>query len=246
MSLLALGLAALVLSDLGADDVAPATATIPPDREDAPAVPPSTTLLRLDIEDGFALHPWVYREERLTERWGLLWDVQAQAPGANPRFPPYWEMDVGPVLHLGDLQVNPQLGLDVTYRDGPAGGQARFGDFIAQLYLLYADGRVAAESWNLYFFPLTRDGVQMYQTRNFVTVAVGWGIALGPHVEATWFRGTGTDRVAYGGDLSLSGQWGQVTIFLADAHVTIFPSDAGPQGRKQDRLESRLTFLRGF
>ena len=225
---------------------APTADNAPAPAAEAVAGPADSTLFRVDIEDGFAIHPWIYHEERLSNLWGILVDANAQAAGVNPRFPPYAELDVGPVLHLGDLQINPQLGFDITYKEGTAGGQSHFGDVIAELYLIYSEGRVNAESWNLYFFPLQNGTSQFFLTRQLVTARVVGDFSIGPHFEATWVRDTGVDRMAYGGDLAYGADWGQLTLFLADSEVTVYPPDAGPNGRKQYRLENRLTFVRAF
>ncbi|MBI5509788.1 MAG: hypothetical protein HY903_13620 [Deltaproteobacteria bacterium] len=213
----------------------------PPAAADAgvPAAPPSApapaglTLFRLDMEDGFAVHPWIYREERLNDRWGVLFDLTFQAPGMNDRLPPYAELDVGPVLHLGDLSINPQVGIDCVWQDGAAGGRSRFADVLAELYLIYSTPKLNAESWNLYFFPLRNGDPQLFQMRQLVTVHVIGGLGLGPHVEATWIRGVGVDRAAFGGDLAYAGDWGQVLVFLADES-------------KRDRMEMRLTYLKAL
>lgn len=192
--------------------------------------PADFTLLRLDVEDGFALHPWVYHEWRLSEHWGILGDVQVQAPGLNGRFPPYAELDVGPVLHVGGLQINPQIGFDIIWADDDEGGHSRAGDFIAQLYLIYAWDRLNAESWNLYFIPF--DGSDhFFQMRQLVTVRVAWELSLGPHVEGTFLPSSGTDRFAVGGDVGYRFPWGQLVLFLAGE-------------MKRDVLEWRLTYLR--
>jgi hypothetical protein len=205
--------------------IAPASA--PPKRD----VPPDLTLLRVDIEDGFAIHPWLYHEFRLTKRWGILGDVHAQTPGRNDRFPPYIEIDVGPVLHLGDLQINPQIGVDFTWKPQPGGGYTRAADFIIELYLIYTAGRINAESWNLYFIPFDSAEPQFYLMRQLVDVRVAWQLSLGPHVEGTFIRGSGTDRIAVGGDLSYAFSFGTLRLFLASE-------------RMRGVLETRLTFIR--
>jgi hypothetical protein len=206
-----------------ADDAKPPP---PPDK------PPSLTLLRVDLEDGFALHPWIYHEARLTKRWGILGDLHAQAPGLNDRFPPFLELDVGPVLHVGGLQINPQIGVDLTWKSDPdGGGQTRFADFIVALYLIYTEGRINAESWNLYFIPFDSANPQVYLMRQLLGVRVAYGLWLGPHLEGTFVRGVGTDRLAIGGDLSYAFRFGQLTLFLAAE-------------RMRGVLETRLTFVR--
>lgn len=199
----------------------------------APAGPSDTTLLRIDVEDGFALHPWLYHEFRLSERWGILLDVHAQAPGRNDRFPPFLELDVGPVLHVGGLQVNPQLGVDFVWRPGATGtgGETIASDFILELYLIFSQGRLNAESWNLYFIPF--DGAtHFYLMRQLLTVRVAWGLALGPHVEGLFpVRGKEGRRIALGGDLSYTFRFGQLVLFLASE-------------RERGVLETRLTFVR--
>ncbi len=199
--------------------------------------PPDFSLLRVDLEDGFALHPWLYHEFRISEHWGILVDAHAQAPGLNSRFPPYLEVDVGPVLHVGPLQINPQIGTTVTWRskvDAATGrdeGHSRGGELLLQLYLILNWKRLAAESWNLYYIPFDGDEPQFFQLRDLVTVRVAWGLALGPHFEATFIRGVGADRLAVGGDLSYTFRWGQLVLFLASE-------------RERGVLETRLTFLR--
>ena len=194
--------------------------------------PPSLTLLRVDLEDGFALHPWIYHEARLTKRWGILGDLHAQAPGLNDRFPPFLELDVGPVLHVGGLQINPQIGVDLTWKSDPdGGGQTRFADFIVALYLIYTEGRINAESWNLYFIPFDSANPQVYLMRQLLGVRVAYGRWLGPHIEGTFVRGVGTDRLAIGSEVSYAFRWGQLTLFLAAE-------------RMRGVLETRVTFVR--
>jgi hypothetical protein len=195
--------------------------------------PPDLSLFRLDVEDGFALHPWLYHEVRLSKHWGILGDVHVQAPGLNNRFPPFAEVDLGPVLHVAGLQVNPQIGFDIEWRDDPEGGWSRFRPFIPQLYLLYSAWRINAESWNLYFIPFRSDEEQFYLMRQLFTVRVVSALSLGPHIEATIYkRGTNpVDRFAMGGDLSYAFPWGQLTLYLADELIRDVP-------------EFRLTFIR--
>jgi hypothetical protein len=199
--------------------------------DDAPA---PLTLFRLDVEDGFALHTWLYHEEPLGERWGILGDLHAQAPGLNPRFAPYLEIDVGPNLHLGGVQINPQLGVDLAW-DADAtggGGHTRFADFIVELYVIGAFPRVGFESWNLYFIPF--DGSDpLYIMRQLVNVRLVGGLAVGPHVEGIFIRHVGTDRLAVGGDVLYTFPWGQLVWFLASE-------------RERGNLETRVTFLRPF
>lgn len=188
------------------------------------------SLLRVDVEDGFALHPWIYHERRLSPRWGILGDVHVQTPGLNDRFPPFVEFDLGPVLHVGDLQINPQIGVDLVWKDDPDGGYTRGGDVVFQLYLIYAWNRLNAESWNLYFIPF--DGADhFYLMRQLFTVRVAWELSLGPHVEGTFVRGLGTDRFAVGGDLGYRFRWGQLVMFMAGERI-------------RDVFEFRLTYLR--
>ncbi len=202
------------------------------------AAPADQTVLRIDLEDGFALHPWLYHELRLSERWGILFDVHAQAPGRNDRFPPYLELDVGPVLHLGGLQVNPQIGIDFVWREGTggSGGRTVASDFILELYLILSLGRLNAESWNLYFIPFDSESPFAYLMRQIVTVRVAYGLSLGPHVEGTFLhggalRGFQVDRIALGGDLAYAFKFGQLVLFLASE-------------RQRGVLETRLTFVR--
>jgi hypothetical protein len=216
-----LALALLAISSPGKAQQAPASA------------PAHLTLLRVDLEDGFALHPWLYHEHRFSERWGLLFDVHAQAPGRNDRFPPYLELDIGPVLHVGGLQVNPQIGIDFAWRPDASGsgGETVAADFIVELYLIFSQGRLNAESWNLYFIPFDSANPQFYLMRQILTVRVAWGLALGPHVEGAFVRGVGVDRIALGGDLSYSFRFGQLVLFLASE-------------RERGVLETRLSFIR--
>lgn len=194
------------------------------------AKPPDFSLLRIDVEDGFALHPWIYHEFRLSQRWGIVGDVTFQTPGLNGRYPPFVELDVGPVLHLGDLQINPEIGIDLVWKDAGEGGYTRAGDFILQLYLIYAWERLNIESWNLYFIPF--DGsAHFFQMRQLLTVRVAWELSLGPHIEATFVEGVGTDRFAVGGDLGYRFPWGQLVLFMASE-------------RMRKVFEFRLTFLR--
>jgi hypothetical protein len=197
-----------------------------------PQRPPDVTLLRVDVEDGFALHPWIYHELRLSERWGVLFDAHAQTPGKNDRFPPFVELDLGPVLHVGGLQVNPQLGIDLAWRADPAGGgRTRVADVIFELYLIYSLERLNVESWNLYFIPLDADEPQLYLMRQLLNVRLVAGFALGPHVEGAFVRGKGVERVAVGGDLLYTFRFGQLGLFLAAE-------------RMRGVLEMRLTFIR--
>lgn len=197
------------------------------------AAPADLTLLRVDLEDGFALHPWLYHELRLSQRWGILFDVHAQTPGTNPRFPPFLELEVGPVLHLGPLQINPQIGVDLAWREGAPGsddpGHTRAADFIVQLYLILAWNRLAAESWNLYFIPF--DGSHsFYMMRQLAAVRLVGGLSLGPHLEGTW-TGRHRDRLAIGGDLVHAFRWGQLGLFLAYEET-------------RGVAETRVTFIR--
>lgn len=193
--------------------------------------PADFTLLRVDVEDGFALHPWIYHEVRLSPRWGILGDVHVQTPGLNDRFPPFLELDLGPVLHLGGLQINPQVGVDFIWTaDEEGGGHTRAGDLILQLYLIYAWNRLNAESWNLYFIPF--DGADhFFLMRQLLTVRVAWGLSIGPHIEGAFVQGVGTDRLAVGGDLGYAFPWGQVTLFMASDRINKV-------------FEFRLTYLR--
>jgi hypothetical protein len=213
-------LALLAIPSEGRAEPAPTTPTPPAD----------LTLLRIDVEDGFALHPWLYHEFRFGERWGLLFDVHAQAPGRNDRFPPYLELDLGPVLHVGGLQVNPQIGIDFVWReDSPGkGGRTVASDFIVELYLIFSQGRLNAESWNLYFIPFDSALPQAYLMRQILTVRVAWGLSLGPHVEGTFVRGVGVDRIALGGDLAYAIRF---VLFLASE-------------RQRGVMETRLSFIR--
>ena len=201
----------------------------------APSKPDDTTLLRVDLEDGFALHPWLYHEFRLSERWGILGDVHAQSPGLNSRFPPFLEIDLGPNLHLGPLQINPQIGVDLGWREGDAAtldsGHTRAADFIPALYLILAWRRLAAESWNLLFIPF--DGSPaFYQLRLLATVRLVRGLSIGPHFEAAFtFKRSSTDRLALGGDLVYAFRWGQLGMFLA-------------YERQRGVAETRVTFIR--
>ena len=192
--------------------------------------PADFSLLRIDVEDGFALHPWIYHEFRLSPHWGILGDVTFQTPGLNGRFPPFAELDIGPLLHVGDLQINPEIGFDLVWNDDPDGGHTRAGEFILQLYLIYAWQRLNIESWNLYFIPF--DGsANFFQMRQLLTVRVAWELSLGPHIEATFVEDVGTDRFAIGGDLAYRFPWGQLVLFLASE-------------RMRKVAEFRLTYLR--
>jgi hypothetical protein len=209
----------------------PSPSPSPSSSPSAPSAPSDFTLLRVDLEDGFALHPWIYHEFRFSEHWGLLGNVHAQTPGLNDRFPPFLEIDLGPVLHLGGLQINPQIGVDFTWESLPTGAHTRAGDFILELYLIFAWERLNAESWNLYFIPFDSATSQFYLMRQLLTVRVAGGFALGPHVEGAFVRGVGTDRIALGGDLAYTFKWGQLVLFLAAE-------------RMRGVLETRLTFVR--
>jgi len=194
------------------------------------AAPPAITLLRVDLEDGFALHPWLFHEHRFGETLGVVGALHFQTPGLNGRFPAFLELDLGPVLHFGGFSVSPQLGADLVFVPGPGGGETKFGEAIFELYLTYASDRLVAESWNLYFVPF--DGAEhFFQMRLFANVRPVGGLWLGPHLEATVFRDAGIDRFAIGGDLGYSGRFGQVTLFLASE-------------RERGVLEARLTYVK--
>jgi hypothetical protein len=221
-----------LISAARAEPPAPQPAVTPPA---ASTTPPDFTQLRVDVEDGFGLHPWIYHEVRLSQRWGILGDVHAQTPGLNARFPAFLEAEVGPVLHIGPLQINPQIGIDLAWREGvaPDAGHTRAADVIPQLYLILAWNRIAAESWNLFFIPL--DGTtSFYMMRQLVNVRVWRGLSVGPHVEGFFFFHANPnvmDRLAIGGDLLYAFRWGQLGLFLA-------------YEKTRGVAETRLTFLK--
>jgi hypothetical protein len=201
----------------------------------APTTPPDFTQLRVDVEDGFGLHAWIFHEVRLTQRWGILGTVHAQTPGLNARFPAFLEAEVGPVLHVGPLQINPQVGIDLAWREGvaPDTGHTKASDLIPQLYFILAWNRIAAESWNLFFIPF--DGsTSFYVMRQLVDVRVWRGLSVGPHVEGMFFFHANPnvmDRLAIGGDLLYAFRWGQLGLFLA-------------YEKTRGVAETRLTFLK--
>ncbi len=203
---------------------APPTATTPAGDQ---------TLIRVDLEDGFALHPWLYHERRINDVLGLMVDVHGQTRGQNGRFPEFAELDIGPNWHLGNLQVNPQLGVDLAWKSGVTGGHTKFADLLPQLYLLYNDGFINAESWNVLYLPFTKGAAKMFQARLLASLTLPGGVSVGPHGEATWIEDLGWDRKAVGGDVALGGSFGQAIIFLADELT-------------RDVLEIRITYLRAF
>ena len=99
---------------------------------------------------------------------------------------------------------------------------------LPQLYVLFSMGRVNAEFWNMYYFPLNGDD-QFYIGRLLVNVRLFGGLALGPHMEWTWVQNKGQDRLAFGGDLLNTFRWGQVGLYVG-------------WDRKNETPEFRLTF----
>ena len=201
-----------------------ATPAAPAAAPAAPAEPGDWTLLRVDLEDGFELHPWVYHEFRLSQHWGILATLHFQLPGLSLKQPAFGELDVGPNLHVGDFQINPQVGVDLLWQPDETGGHTIANDIIPQLYVLYSNGRFNAEFWNMYYIPVRGPvASQLYQGRLLANVRVVGGLAVGPHIELNWVRGNrddptnkgGLDRFAGGGDLIYAFRWGTVGLFLA-------------------------------
>jgi hypothetical protein len=190
------------------------------------------TLVRIDLEDGFELHPWVYHEFRLTEHWGILGTLHFQLPGLSDRQAPFAELDIGPNLHVGDFQINPQIGFDLVWAANAQGEKRTTAwDVMPQLYVLYSAGRFNAEFWNMFFIPFNGDPAS-YQGRLLASVRVVGGLAVGPHVELNWVHGkSGVDRFAGGGDLWYAFHWATVGLFLAYETERKAP-------------EMRLTFLK--
>jgi hypothetical protein len=191
------------------------------------------TNLRIDIEDGFALHPWIYHEFRVSEHWGILASLHAQSPGLSKRWTAFAELDIGPNVHLGPFQINPQVGMDLGWKtddSNSSGGYTKASDIIPQLYVLFSMGRVNAEFWNMYYFPLSGDP-QFYIGRLLANVRIVGGLAIGPHMEWTWVQYKGQDRLAFGGDLINTFRWGQVGLYVG-------------YDRKNETPEFRLTFQR--
>ena len=210
----------------------PAPATAEPAAPAADAPPGDFSLLRIDVEDGFALHPWLYHEFRLSELIGILGALHAQTPAVVNKVgsPAFAELDVGPNFHVGPLQINPQIGVDLGFSSDAAGGHTIASDVIPQLYVLFSLGRVNAEFWNMYFIPF--DGSpHFYVGRLLANVRLVGGLALGPHMEWNWKRDFGQQLLAFGGDVLYSFRWGQVGLFAA-------------YDRKNQVPVFRLTFLR--
>ena len=131
------------------------------------------TLVRIDLEDGFELHPWGYHEFRLTEHWGILGTLHFQLPGLSDRQAPFAELDIGPNLHVGDFQINPQIGFDLVWAANAQGEKRTTAwDVMPQLYVLYSAGRFNAEFWNMFFIPFNGDPAS-YQGRLLASVRVG-------------------------------------------------------------------------
>jgi len=221
-------------------EAAPAAATTPapeaaptePAAAPAEAGPSDFSLLRIDVEDGFALHPWIYHEFRLSELVGILGDLHAQTPAVINKLgsPAFAELDVGPNFHVGPLQFNPQIGVDLAFSSDATSGQTYASDFIPQLYVLFSMGRVNAEFWNMLFIPF--DGSKpFYYGRLLANVRLVGGLAIGPHMEWNWKVDVGQQQLAVGGDVLYTFRWGQLGIFAA-------------YDRKAEVPIMRLTFLR--
>jgi hypothetical protein len=104
---------------------------------------------------------------------------------------------------------------------------------LAQLFLLYNDGLINAESWNMLYLPFEKGAAKFFQARLLASVTLPGGVNVGPHGELTWVEDVGLDRKAVGADIGFARPWGQVLIFLADELT-------------RDVLEMRLTYLRAF
>lgn len=197
------------------------------------------SLLRVDVENSFALHGWLYHEFRLTGLVGVLATLHFATPGFGSA--PFAELEVGPNFHVGPLQINPQIGLDVVGNQllgvDPQNAALTWTpgehsvDVIPQLYFILSLGRVNAEWWNLYFIPV-KGGPRFYSSRLLANVRLLGGLAVGPHAELGWLDSDGRPaRIAVGGDVLYTFRYGTVGLWAA------YETEA-------KRGEFRLTFLK--
>ena len=178
------------------------------------------SLFRLDYQYG-ALNPWLFYEVPLSANVGLLtvWQMSTQG---------FAQIDIGPVFHLGNWQLIPQVGIDFfeSSQDG-----ARIGHIVPEFYAIHTGAMVSFESWNLCFIKAHEEPSTFYYYRDHLLCRAGKWLALGPQIEGYLFPDAKPDHY-FGGHVDIDAGAGTIGLFYG-------------QNRDQ-RGVFRMTFLKFF